>query len=324
MYPKNVRDVLPKILQFVDLSSMQGELSDEKIHKFNQFMVKHRSGATNKDEQLFKVFVANFSSNSWSLFMTLSHVIGDGHTFYKIHNMIDNSEEITSLDTVRKEYLKEAQDKLGPTNKALIYTCLMVHPTKSYKPIKLIINNNWIEQQKLQFQTENTFVSTNDIITSWFFKKCNCDIGIMSLNWRNRLKHLTDNDAGNYVGGIVFQKKDFADPTLIRKSVMSLQPCNSVTIPDYMTIFTNNSALITNWGSFCKPVTFSGCSQHSHFPVNDKEKEPWIAWPSFCVIFTLKPGVSAVLINTCFDYVKNEFINDTLACRLMDIGSIKI
>ena len=55
--------------------------------------------------------------------------------------------------------------------------------------IKIIMNNETIEIP---------YVSTNDIITSWFFRTRNHDYGMMLVNFRNRICGLTDTDAGNY------------------------------------------------------------------------------------------------------------------------------
>ena len=63
------------------------------------------------------------------------------------------------------------------------------------------------------------FVSTNDILTSWFLRASGADIGMMSINFRNRVKTLTDDMAGNYESGILYRPPDYENASMIRKSL---------------------------------------------------------------------------------------------------------
>lgn len=64
---------------------------------------------------------------------------------------------------------------------------------------------DWIEEQKKQNISEDTaFVSSNDIITSWMFKLVKPTVGSMVFNFRNRIKSITENFAGNYVTHVTF------------------------------------------------------------------------------------------------------------------------
>ena len=46
------------------------------------------------------------------------------------------------------------------------------------------------------------------------------------VNYRNRIKEITDNFAGNYDTMIIYQKADYETPKLIRKSLGSKQNNN--------------------------------------------------------------------------------------------------
>jgi len=63
-----------------------------------------------------------------------------------------------------------------------------------------------------------THITTNDIITSWFFRTCDATIGLMPFMLRNRLPQFNDKDAGNYAMTIPYPRKDYHTPMLIRDS----------------------------------------------------------------------------------------------------------
>ena len=70
--------------------------------------------------------------------------------------------------------------------------------------------------------TMETFVSTNDLLTSCYFRFTDTDVGFMSVNFRNRIPGLTDDYAGNYEGGLAYQRGDYESPALIRSSLSTL------------------------------------------------------------------------------------------------------
>jgi hypothetical protein len=71
------------------------------------------------------------------------------------------------------------------------------------------------------------YLSTNDLLTSWFFRLCQCDYGLMTINFRNRLSRtsLESNMAGNYSDRIIYRPVDYAQPSLIRLSLGSYRRC---------------------------------------------------------------------------------------------------
>ena len=66
------------------------------------------------------------------------------------------------------------------------------------------------EAEKARKEAEESvpFVSTNDIVTSWFFQHINASFGLMALNFRNHLPGITDSDAGNYESAITSSESD--------------------------------------------------------------------------------------------------------------------
>jgi hypothetical protein len=115
------------------------------------------------------------------------------------------------------------------------------------------------------------FVSTNDILTSWFFHICRTQVGQMAFNFRNRIPELTDSHAGNYEGMIGYQPEDYSHPTLIRRSIASARRQVSTKFPPFVLSALRGSGLklglVTNWTSFYRDVTFAECSSSLHLPI---------------------------------------------------------
>ena len=68
------------------------------------------------------------------------------------------------------------------------------------------------------------FVSTNDALTSWFFREMKCDINVMVANFRSRrpaILDLTEHHAGNYEANVPYFPGDVERPALIRQSILS-------------------------------------------------------------------------------------------------------
>jgi hypothetical protein len=115
------------------------------------------------------------------------------------------------------------------------------------------------------------FVSTNDVITSWFLQNCKCTYGFMFLNLRNRVAGHTDQHAGNYTNGIFYELSDSASPGLLRKSVSTLK--RTITkdgpMPSFWQSVTGSVGLVTNWATFAKPNVIQGCQEDLHVPLYD-------------------------------------------------------
>ena len=114
-----------------------------------------------------------------------------------------------------------------------------------------------------------TFISTNDILTSWFFKLCKTDVGQMAFNFRNRIPDLPNSFAGNYEAMVAYQPSDFASPQHIRRSIPVARRQISGAFPDFFrTVFSYlNVTLISNWSSFYCDVVLEGARQVIHLPI---------------------------------------------------------
>jgi len=73
---------------------------------------------------------------------------------------------------------------------------------------------------KVSFASHDSAVhlTTNDIITSWFFQTIDATVGLMPYMLRNRIPSIKDSDAGNYCITIPYVKKDYGSPMFIQQS----------------------------------------------------------------------------------------------------------
>lgn len=144
-------------------------------------------------------------------------------------------------------------------------------------------------------QGENEFISSNDIITSYFLSSCKAPYGGMAVNFRGRLKNHNDDMAGNYLNMIFYKcPDDTSTPRHIRASFKQLKQTESAdTIPSTWEFCKGSLGLVTNWATFAKPVAFAGRRELLHVP---EMPELSISTLSVCVIFRAGPGKLGLFI----------------------------
>jgi len=249
-------------------------------------------------EPIFKASIVPCSNKPYEMFalvVQLSHVVGDGATYYKLMNMLcstenDDEKKHKNEEPIIVELIPERIDKsvdlqiaaMGKAEANLWqsfgFTCLNIldmvvkgwKGTLSYD-YSFINSTEKIEGIKISAAKEANlpFVSTNDVLTSWILQNVNNEYGLMAINWRNRLDGHTDLHVGNYENVITYRKDDFATPGLIRKSLASHK--RSITgqkqFPSWWKVATSKWTLVTNWTTFAKPNEIEGCQEELHFPL---------------------------------------------------------
>lgn len=126
------------------------------------------------------------------------------------------------------------------------------------------VNLTQIDQVKKEYLMRRSdefndpaFISTNDILTSWFFtKNKKADNIMMSMDLRRRLSILHENLAGNYLGVKCLKKYDIKYPENVRKAVDNTFGKNLgyASIPNFKDSTKYLWGLHTNWTSFYKPL----------------------------------------------------------------------
>lgn len=264
-------------------------------------LVKRRAEERDEDKGSLLVSLItkddSTEDDEFALVVSLSHVVGDGHSFYAIHNMLCSDAEVHSLDPIRQQEFPSLEKEVMGVDESrgvmsdpavLIRSVigkLKMNWTRGLKTEAYFVDERQIkEQKKSKCNLDNVkFVSTNDIVTSWFFSSVKAKFATMFVNLRNRIDGVTDMHVGNYENAIIYQPGDYESPALMRQSVQRLKRKNS-SYPSFWTRSMKKPyAMITNWSTFDKGVRLPGAQQLLHLPVYTIDS----LFPNlyFCVIF---------------------------------------
>jgi hypothetical protein len=228
---------------------------EELVHCLLPVQCARSKQATDEDEPLFKVAVVPIETEDmddnqattplqqtmtlpgFALVVSMNHTLGDGHTYYKLYGMISVEKEVEALDPVRVADFEEAKTEvIGEKENAMFTsTGLSLGIMGTYMGAKVTrrepqnvcihaVDPAWVVQEKVKAKQEGQvpFVSTNDALTSWFFREMKSDMNIMVVNFRSRhpsVLNLLDYHVGNYEANLPYFTGDVETPALIRKSI---------------------------------------------------------------------------------------------------------
>jgi hypothetical protein len=242
---------------------------DSIVHYSSKHLVQRGWNCLNDlNEVCFKVLIIKVkeeSSITKTVFiLSFSHVLGDGYTYYTIYsffNLRKSSSSITSLNPHRQPQFpqritniqgKPFQDFFASF---LFFSMRLMNIMFARRPNTQIfqVNLEKISQLKQTFSNSQTFVSTNDVLSSWFFRRLQCDYGLIVMNCRQRLKEFTHEMVGNYIAFLPFME---FDPLTIRETIQTFGQSNAPETP-LLTLWGRlkfSIAMITNWSSFYSEI----------------------------------------------------------------------
>jgi hypothetical protein len=289
-YPGNIEgaEAVSKLIKehmqvVVDFELPEHLSYDELIKLVEHLQVKKGSDCVNKPyASLFRVTLLKvLGRDEVALVVSLSHVLADGFTYYKILSMLDNRTPITAMEVTRHPNCDAEVAKLvGQAAVDWIHTpfvmggligCALFRG--EMKTLIVRVDDAWLQKQKaayLQSQEaeENSaggsaspaYVSTNDILTAWHNRICGCAFALMSINTRNRIPEFTESMAGNYESSIVYNTlEDCRTPQAIRASLSTFRSASGA-MPGPLKTLQWDAALTTNWCSFFKQVRIITCN----------------------------------------------------------------
>jgi len=308
--------------------------------------------ATDKDEVLFRVAVVPIEAGAdgdqslplqqaldlpgFALVVSMSHTLGDGHTYYKLYSMLSADSEVDKLDPVRVEGFEAAKTEIiGEKETAMFKSAGVAFGivgtyigTKLGRsaPQNICVNEvdpAWAAKEKTKAKRESQvpFVSTNDALTSWYFREMGADMNIMVANFRSRhpsVLDLSDHHVGNYEANLPYFPGDVETPVLIRQSIRDtdgtfrVRRAGSPTteIPNFWTLLHNKTSIITNWSTFYRDVNLQDDAQYNkdntikpklHLPILETDGLITSVWNS-AIIFRPRIGeLGMVLITRRFD-----------------------
>ena len=294
---------------------------DKLVELSQSYSVKQGRDCVDQDETLFKVTCLETGEvkKQLTIVFSLSSVIADVYTFYQLYSMLDKKSEVKTLQCERDlRYINALKSNVGSSNyhftdtsSAFKYnsrTFLSRFLWKRQKTIVHFIDEDiWLKKAKKNGKKGQVDVSTNDCLTSWFFKMCNCSFGIMPVNFRNRgLLDIDGSYAGNYTCPILYRQDDFDTPYLVRLSlgdsrvrraarvqIAKTDTIIGTSLPSWLDVQKNNSALSSNWYSVSKYITFEGMKQTLHIPIINYREEPY---KNIMLIFQATPSKMGAII----------------------------
>jgi hypothetical protein len=242
---------------------------DSIIHYASKHLVQRGWNCLNDlNEVCFRVLIIKIkeeSSITRTVFiLSFSHVLGDGYTYYTIYsffNLRKSSSFITRLNPHRQPQFPQmiANIQGRPFQvffASFLFFCMCVkNIVFARRPSTQIfqVNLEKINQLKQTFNNKHTFVSTNDLLSSWFFQRLQCDYGLIVMNCRQRLKEFSHEMVGNYIAVLPFKK---FDPLTIRETIQTFGQSNAPETP-LLTLLGRlkfSIAMITNWSSFYSEI----------------------------------------------------------------------
>jgi hypothetical protein len=277
----------------------------------------------------------------FALVVSMNHTLGDGHTYYKLYGMLSADTDVEVLDPVRVADFEEAKTEVIGEKENAMFTSVGISLgiMGTYLGAKVThrepqnvcihaVDPAWVEQEKVKTKQEGQapFISTNDALTSWFFREMKSDTNIMVVNFRSRqpsILDLSDFHAGNYEANLPYFPGDVETPALIRKSIRDVDGTFRASragspkteIPGFWTLLHNKTAIITNWATFYRDVNLLDNAQNNkgnttnpklHLPIMEPDGIITSVWNN-AIIFRPRAGELGMLMITL------RFDNDLLS-----------
>jgi len=297
VYPKTIDNVDDQVQRIFTINS---NIQLSKTMSYNELsatvdpLLAKSGGAilkSNGNEPFWKVSLV-VNSDDLCLITSLSHAIGDGHTYYTLHAMLSNDQPIFKLNPKRNpEITSQIETALGHSSALDIRfgsLCRLLRGALASKirgppTIKVFeVPSEWIAKEK---NSKKDWVSTNDVVVSNFLNTLDADQAIMSVNFRDKLAELSDTDAGNYFQMMFVRPHDRETPNRLREAVNDIQKgCRKPKVPPLTSwehlVSRKNLGMVSNWCSLGKPLVLENCSQTLHVPIvaTDCLAMPWVLY----------------------------------------------
>ncbi|KAI9334009.1 hypothetical protein BDR26DRAFT_590734 [Obelidium mucronatum] len=276
--------------------------------------------------------------NQFALVVSITHLIADAATFFKVVNMLSFDAEIVTLNPYRpphsvlngsiisKKYppsFSVLQSPLALFAVALSFIRAIPRLLFGSKPkfISKTIDPRWVETEKqkhLQSIASSIpshpavpYISTNDCITSWFFKTTRSNVGMLSMNLRGKMPGILQHFAGNYLTVLFFNKSQFG--------AANVRQCVNSTVQqqqqqqDHQSRFTFpwstcwkealKIAFVSSWTAFYERDLNLGSDAEflaMHPLTTLHEAMPRGGVIELCLVYKVREGVTAVLVDNQF------------------------
>eukprot|EP01059_Diplonema_ambulator_P005695 TRINITY_DN1547_c0_g1_i2.p1 TRINITY_DN1547_c0_g1~~TRINITY_DN1547_c0_g1_i2.p1 ORF type:complete len:423 (+),score=126.80 TRINITY_DN1547_c0_g1_i2:50-1270(+) len=309
-YPKEVGGV-EDVFEVTDSEELRGITSSTPYAEVQAKVLNHLK--THLNRSLRVTAWAEPSSTTFRVHFSMNHGIGDGASLYRFLNMLSSDETVAACDATRKAEFQEKQlfdawthesypsvtsfSRFGSSlyrlfwMKVCPWTC--ADRSACYK-----IRNEYIEEAKKEGAKDGGFVSTNDVITSWWFNKMpNAIARLMAVNTRGRLPGYDADLIGNYMAVVAFSQSEKIDPKTIRRALPERADKKGPAFAKQSVYYwmTNHQALVTNWATFYKTLKIPGAQQRHHLALVIMDGQ--MPRVNSCVIYKANENQTNVLID---------------------------
>ena len=271
---------------------------------------------------LFNVSIIKLPDHRAAYVVSLSHIIGDGWTYYALIDQLDclvNEKTFEPLvwddPGVSREidHLSE-RDKFR-SFKLMIpaFICRMLYNFftggRSSHILEVIDSDAMAELKKASRGTA-AFVSTNDVVTAAVYEIFDSKLAMMATNLRgaNRLAGLPPHSAGNFERLLLHPRAPAAEsPAFIREKLLSSPSgfFGKNEVP-FWPMATSDVGFITNWTSLTKFIVTPGATVSCHVP-ECSGNEGLFQWPlNAAIIFQADPTTIVCAHNLKASKVKNR------------------
>lgn len=285
-------------------NSPYADICTEMFKSNANVVVENGYSLVGKNKPVTLLTLAESIAGKFALIFSMSHVVGDGRTYYEIFKMLQPGVAVRQLASTRVMNFSELmRDTCGrkelewadSASTAFVFTVTMLPAMlgcgKKAKCYAFSLDDERVAAAKTAGAVDGgvPYVTTNDILTSTFFNECNARIGMMGFDCREKLEGIHKDLAGNYVSALVLDSEVFGTPARLRQ-MYSTQPYKTTArkLPGWCGCFGGdaNFAMITNWLSFAgELVVLEGCEMAIHLPVKN---------PTHCVFNLMIPFASGL------------------------------
>jgi len=270
--------------------------------------VGNGSSLVDKDKPVALLTLSESAAGEFALVFSMSHVVGDGRTYYEVFKMLQPGAAVRALDSKRvMDFSERMRDAYGrkelawadSTSANLLYTFSMMRNPKP-KCFAFHLDDEKVAAAKAQGAADGgvEYVTTNDILTSGFFNVCRARIGMMGFDCRDKgdLEGITKDLAGNYVTALVLDPEVFGTPASLRQMYTPGKPYETTKMPLPGCCCGNGRfAMATNWSSFATElISLEGCEMVVHLPMQN----PAYICFNLMIPFAAGVGKTGVLIWT--------------------------
>ena len=260
---------------------------------------------------LFQVSLVSCANDQYALVVSANHSLLDGHGYYRIYNMLSEGAAVESLDPARKfdvpskmvAAMHDERSLLQQASPGFLFRFITAQIKNAVAPSThchaFYIDEDWVAARKATADGV-AYVSTNDCVVSEFCSLLNCDVALMAINFRGKIDGCGDSDVGNYEDLLAYTPRDYASPSLIRRSVTGPQyfRASGAPLPTNLEHLAATYGAITNWATFAQPLELDGggARQELHLPLLDWNASTPPSVFGAMVVFRPKAGRLAAFV----------------------------